>query len=68
MKKQIMMVFGVILISILLVIFAPFITILALNTLFTLGIPYSFGTWAAMIWVNLTILGGFKSISGVWVK
>lgn len=50
-------------ITVVVLIFAPLITILAINTLLPLAIPYSFGTWAAMVWVNLTILGGANHIT-----
>lgn len=46
----------------------PLISILALNTLFPLAIPYTLGSWAAMIWVNLTILGGGSHIAQAWKK
>lgn len=51
-----------------LLIAGPLITILALNTLFSFGIPYTIGSWAAMIWVNLTILGGATHITHAWKK
>ncbi len=37
----------------LVIIFSPFITIWALNTLFpVLAIPYTFWTWLAVVWVG----------------
>jgi membrane protein implicated in regulation of membrane protease activity len=39
---------GVIPLAILLVIFWPFVIIWALNTVFSLGIAYTFWTWLAM--------------------
>jgi hypothetical protein len=39
----------------------PFVTILALNTLFLLGIPFNFYTWAAMVWLNIVVLAPFKT-------
>lgn len=40
---------------ILCVVFGPLLSIWALNTLFKLGIEYTFWTWLAMIFVNLTL-------------
>lgn len=40
-----------------LVLLAPFATIWSLNTLFGLGIAYSFWTWLAVVWL-VGILGG----------
>lgn len=45
---------GLIALIVLLIIVGPFITIWALNTLFGLGIAYTFWTWLAVI-----ILGAF---------
>lgn len=45
---------AVILFVILLVIFAPFAVIWALNTLFALAIPYTFWTWLAMLVLTAT--------------
>ena len=40
----------IIAVAILLIVFAPFATIWALNTLFvSLAIPYTFETWAAVV-------------------
>ena len=39
------------------IIFWPFAVIWALNTLFGLGIGYTFWTWLAVLVVNLTISG-----------
>lgn len=41
--------------------FAPLLTIWCLNTLFTLGIAYSFTTWFACIWLQLVTFGGVVS-------
>ena len=39
-------------------VFAPFMTIWSLNTLFpTLEIPMNFYTWLAMEWINLIVIG-----------
>ena len=47
--------FGVLIL--LLIIVGPFITIWALNTLFGLGIAYTFWTWLAMICLGLFFNG-----------
>lgn len=46
------------------VVFAPFATIFALNTLFGLGIAYTFWTWLSVIILNVLVLGGLKG--GKW--
>jgi hypothetical protein len=52
-----------ILLIILVVIFSPFLTIWALNTLFpALEIPYSLDTWSAVILLGLAFQG--KTIIG----
>ena len=38
-----------------LIIFGPFITIWALNTLFLLNIPFTPGTWFAVLWLGMII-------------
>lgn len=43
-----------------LVILGPIFTIWSLNTLFGLGIPYTFKTWCATIWIH-TILHGIRT-------
>lgn len=49
------------LVLLLILIFAPFITIWALNTIFPiLAIQYSFWTWLAVVLLNLQITGYFK--------
>lgn len=42
---------------IVLVLIGPLISIWALNTLFGLGIAYTFWTWLAMAWIGLVING-----------
>jgi cobalamin biosynthesis protein CobD/CbiB len=42
-----------------LLVVGPFFTIWSLNTLFGLQIPYSFTSWAAVVWL-LTALHGIK--------
>ena len=38
----------------------PFVTIWALNTLFTLGIPFTFWTWLSVAWIQGIVLGTIK--------
>lgn len=42
------------------IIFGPFISIWSLNTLFGLGIAYSFKTWLAAIWLQMATFGGVR--------
>lgn len=51
----------VFLLLILLIIFAPLVTIWSLNTLFGLGIAYSFWTWLAMAWLSMVTFGSVTS-------
>lgn len=48
-------VLGLVVLFITLVIAGPLFTIAALNTLFGLGIPYTFWTWLSMFWVGLVL-------------
>jgi general stress protein CsbA len=44
------------------IVFGPFVTIWALNTLFpSLAIPYTFNTWIAVIWI-VSITSGNASV------
>lgn len=55
---------GFILFLVVLVLIGPFITIWALNTLFGLGIAYTFWTWVAVVWLGLVLqtkIGGKSS-------
>lgn len=55
---------GFILFLVVLVLIGPFITIRALNTLFGLGIAYTFWTWVAVVWLGLVLqtkIGGKSS-------
>jgi hypothetical protein len=45
---------GFVLLIIALVIFWPFVIIWALNTVFSLGIAYTFSTWLAMLVITAT--------------
>ena len=61
-KEQLYGLLLVLLIAVL-VVAAPLISIWALNTLFSLSIPYTFWTWLAMVWVNIVTFGKFKQES-----
>lgn len=52
---------GLILLAVLLIIAGPLITIWSLNTLFGLGIAYTFWTWLAMVWLSLVTFGSVTS-------
>jgi hypothetical protein len=45
---------------VLFVFIGPYFTILAINTLFGLGIEVTFGTWFATLWLMLVIAGRTK--------
>ena len=49
---------GVIVAIILMVTFGPFLMIWSVNTLFNLGIAYTFWTWAAALYLSMVINGG----------
>lgn len=44
-----------------LIILGPLATIWSLNTLFNLGIDYTFWTWLAMAWLSLATFGSVTS-------
>jgi len=51
---------------ILLALAGPFITVAALNTLFSLGIPYTVWTYLSMCWTSFVTFGGVNlAISGI---
>lgn len=50
-----------ILVSVLLILFAPFATIWSINTLFSTTIAYTFWTWLAMAWLTSVTFGGVVS-------
>lgn len=53
--------FALIFLLLLLIVFTPLITIWALNTLFNLGIAYTFWTWLATAWLSLVTFGSVTS-------
>lgn len=40
------------------VVVAPIFTIMALNTVFALGIPLTFWTWLSIVWLQMVTFGG----------
>jgi hypothetical protein len=42
-------------------VFAPILTIMSLNQLFDLGITITFWSWASVVWLNMTVLGGLSA-------
>jgi hypothetical protein len=53
--------FGLLIVVILMIVFGPLATIWSLNTLFGLGIAYTFWTWLAMAWLSLATFGSVSS-------
>jgi len=47
-----------------LIILGPMFTIVALNTLFGLGITMNFWTWLSMFWLQMLLVGGYSSTKG----
>jgi len=45
------------------IVFAPLVTIWALNTVFSLGVAYTFWTWLGILWLQ-GIIGGAVAASG----
>jgi hypothetical protein len=52
---------GLFLLAVTLIVFGPLITIWSLNTLFGLGIAYTFWTWLATIWLSMVTFGSVSS-------
>lgn len=52
---------GIVAFVLLMIVFGPFLSIWSLNTLFGLGIAYSFKTWLAAIWIQMVTFGGLQS-------
>jgi hypothetical protein len=52
---------GIIAVVLVMIVFGPFLTIWSLNTLFGLGIAYTFKTWLAAVWVQMVTFGGLNS-------
>jgi hypothetical protein len=50
-----------IIVAIFLIIVGPLITIWSLNTLFGLGIAYTFWTWLATAWLSIVTFGSVSS-------
>lgn len=55
----------ILLVAMAIIVASPLITIWAVNTLFGLGVEYTFWTWLAMSWIYVLMFGGrFKTIDG----
>ena len=54
-------VLGLIALIIAILVFAPLVTIWSMNTLFNLGIGYTFKTWLATVWIQMVTFGGVTS-------
>ena len=50
-----------IVVAVLMITIGPLITIWSLNTLFGLGIAYTFWTWLATAWLSLVTFGSVSS-------
>lgn len=48
---------GLIALIIAILVFAPLATIWSVNTLFSLGIEYTFKTWLATVWIQMVTFG-----------
>ena len=58
-KKSEIIAIAIVFLAMVLVFFGPIFTIWSLNALFPLEIPYSFKTWAAVLWL-ITIFHGIR--------
>ena len=38
--------------------FGPILTLMAINTIFNLGVAYNISTYLSVMWLNLTTFGG----------
>ena len=56
--RDIMAPLFVVVVVLLVLLFAPFITIWSLNTLFAVGIEYTLWTWLAAVWLSMVTFGG----------
>lgn len=57
-----MKIFVLAVLVVLVIVFGPFITIWALNTLFpALNIPYNFPSWFAVLWLTGMVRGSYKT-------
>lgn len=54
-------VLGIVAFVLLMIVFGPFVSIWSLNTLFGLGIAYTFKTWLAAIWIQMVTFGGLQT-------
>lgn len=54
-------IFGLLAFIVLMIVFGPFVTMWSLNTLFGLGIAYTFKTWLATCWIQMVTFGGINA-------
>ena len=54
---------ALLILALLIIVFAPLVTIWALNALFGLEIAYNIGTWFAVLWLSLIVSGSKASVS-----
>jgi hypothetical protein len=52
---------GLLLLIVTLIVLGPLATIWSLNTLFGLGIAYTFWTWLAAVWLSMVTFGSVTS-------
>jgi hypothetical protein len=57
-NNDVLFVLFVLVLVLAIIVFAPFATIWSMNTLFGLGIDYTFWTWLAMAWLSTVTFGG----------
>lgn len=47
---------GLLVVLVVLIVASPFVTILALNKVFHLGLAFDFGTWASVAWLQMLVV------------
>lgn len=52
---------GIFILAVILIAFGPLATIWSLNTLFGLGIEFTFWTWLATVWLSMVTFGSVSS-------
>lgn len=52
---------GLVVFVLAMIIFGPFVTIWAVNTIFGTTIAFTFKTWLAAIWLQMVTFGGVQS-------
>lgn len=56
-KSRAAVLITIVIVSLLILIVSPIVTIWALNILFGLAIPYNIYTWAASVWLTSLLIG-----------